>query len=381
MRKRLVEQDYYGASEDAQVKRIAGVYELKSVEESERAVERYISTRDVDRDREILDPDGAILDEYMLSPVVLWAHDYTQPPIGRAEWVKSDGYGLLSRTVYATTPRADEVWQLIRSGFLRTASVGFLPVKRVFRNDPEWAATVAAYSEKWGTDVEAAGAEVITTRWVLLEYSDVPVPANPYALVVAIAKGEVGISNDMLDALGIPDPRSTTAGDDNQWTPDAAGEHCGLHGGECRKGAIPYRREPLADEDTEWDAAEEVRGATPEQLRRMCAWYDETKPDNVTSYKFPHHRRRDYATVWRAVANAMARLPQSDIPAEDIPGVRRHLEGHYRDFGKPIPGESSAPLVMRRSRIAPVIMRRVESPAMTSDDLTREVIHALKGRV
>lgn len=172
----------------------------------------------------------------------------------------------------------------------------------------------------------------------------------------------------------------------DQWTPDAASEHCRLHGGEFHpavgsKGAIPYRREPLADEDTEWDAAEEVRGATPEQLRRMCAWYDETKPDNVTSYKFPHHRRRDYATVWRAVANAMARLPQSDIPAEDIPGVRRHLEGHYRDFGKPIPGESSAPVVMRRSRIAPVIMRRVSPPAITSDDLTREVIHALKGRV
>ena len=191
--------DMYDTS--AEVKRVGWAEEIKTLHEGERAVERYISTRSVDRDREVLDPAGVILDAYKKNPVVLWAHDYSQPPIAKSEWVRRDEFGVKSKTVYAETPRAEEVWQLVKGGFLQTASVGFLPLARIFKGDPTWRDTVQKYNEKWQTDLEKDGAQCITTKWVLLEYSDVPVPANADALITAVAKGLV-VSDDLKAAFG-----------------------------------------------------------------------------------------------------------------------------------------------------------------------------------
>lgn len=187
---------------ELEVKRLAAVAEIKKLETGERAVERYVSTRDVDRDTEVLDPQGAVLDQFKLAPQVLWAHNYAEPPIGKAEWIRADEYGLKSKTIYAETERAEEVWQLIQGGFLKTASVGFIPIKRIWKGDVDWGATVAKYNAKWDTDLENAGATAITTKWLLLEYSDVPVPANINALTYAVAKS-LQLSEGLIDQLGI----------------------------------------------------------------------------------------------------------------------------------------------------------------------------------
>lgn len=200
----LESEGFFDASGEVIVKRRSALSQMEELEEGERAVIRYISTRDVDRDNEVLDPAGAILDQFNLAPQVLWGHDYSLPPIGKAEWVKADSRGLKSKTVYAETERAEEVWQLIKGGFLATASVGFIPVKRVWKGDTEWRDTVGKYNQKWGVDLEKLGAQIVTTKWVLLEYSDVPVPANPNALITSIAKG-LHISEDMRAQLGLDD--------------------------------------------------------------------------------------------------------------------------------------------------------------------------------
>jgi len=189
---------------------------LTGIAPGERAVLRYISTRDIDRDMEVLVPSGCILDEFKLAPQVLWAHDYLSPPTARAEWTHANEYGVKSKTVYAETERAEEVWQLIKGGFLSTASVGFIPLKRVFRGDNEWAAVADKYSQRWETDLEKAGAQAITTDWLLLEYSDVPVPANIHALSYAVAKS-MNLSDGLIEQLGIEEtetdkPTSTEEG-------------------------------------------------------------------------------------------------------------------------------------------------------------------------
>jgi hypothetical protein len=74
------------------------------------------------------------------------------------------GERLLATAQFATRdqyPFADTVFQLIRGGFLRATSVGFLPTKWKYRSD--------------GVDFE---------EQELLEFSVVPVPANPEALLV-----------------------------------------------------------------------------------------------------------------------------------------------------------------------------------------------------
>ena len=193
----------------AEVKRTSIVAKAERFEPDERAVVGYISTRDVDRDGEVLVPQGAILDHYMLNPVVLWSHDYSGLPIGKAEWVKADKNGLKAKRTYANTMQAHEVWSLIEGGFLQTASVGFIPVERTTKRDPGWKDLVKKYNAKWGVDLEKDGAEIITTKWILLEFSEVAVPANPHALITAVAKG-LALSDDMREQLEIPDPADTT---------------------------------------------------------------------------------------------------------------------------------------------------------------------------
>ncbi len=112
------------------------------------------------------------------------------------------------------------------------------------------------------------------------------------------------------------------------------------------KGAIPYKKHKLAPEDEPWDAAKEVAKAEVDDLKEMCAWYDSENPDLKGSYKLPHHKADGYATVWNAVRAAAAVIMGArggaKIPASDMPGVKRHIAGHYKDFdkGEP-PWESS----------------------------------------
>lgn len=119
-------------------------------------------------------------------------------------------------------------------------------------------------------------------------------------------------------------------------------------------GAIPPHKSPaIADEDAEWDASEELaRAEGREQLRRMHAWVDEDgDPDAKSSYKLPHHRA-DGTLVPRGVYAAAQRLDAVDIPEEDKPGVRQHLEAHYQEMGKTAPwGRTAAGLEFRRRRL------------------------------
>jgi hypothetical protein len=181
------------------------VVEKATVDTEERSVIRYISTRDIDRDGEILVPDGAEIKEYMKNPVVLFGHNYSEPPHAKAEWVRRDQYGLKSKTVYADTERGNEVWKLIEGGFLNAASVGFITLEAVHNGGPGWKETVGDLSTKWEMKPkEFDGVRGIITKWLLLEYSDVPVPSNGSALVQR--SKELGISDEMLVTLGLEPP-------------------------------------------------------------------------------------------------------------------------------------------------------------------------------
>jgi len=105
------------------------------------------------------------------------------------------------------------------------------------------------------------------------------------------------------------------------------------------KKILPYRKTPLDPEESEWDANKEVADATVDDLKIMCAWYDEEKPDVKSSYKLPHHRASgNHNCVWRAVAASAAAIMGArggvKIPLADLPGVKAHIGKHYEDFDK-----------------------------------------------
>lgn len=140
----------------------------------ERKMSFTISTAAVDRDGDTIDPRGWDLGSYAKNPVVLWAHDYSKPPVGKAANIKSTEHGLQADVEFlpqGMDPFADMIHDMCKGGFLNATSVGF----RVMEYDEA--------SGRKGYDFK---------KQELLEFSIVPVPANPEALA------QRGIKNEQL---------------------------------------------------------------------------------------------------------------------------------------------------------------------------------------
>jgi len=189
--------------EDAELKRVATTPDKFQFLEGERAIVQYVSTRDMDREGEIVLPGGMNLAEFRRSPVVLWGHNYSEPPIGSDSAIESDGYGLKAKTIYATTARGNECWTLRKEGHLRTSSIGFVPLESVDVHDKGFTAALDAVCKDHAPTLAVRDKiQRITKRALLLEHSDVSVPCNPNALTLAVAKS-LGLSDDMIKQLKI----------------------------------------------------------------------------------------------------------------------------------------------------------------------------------
>ena len=125
------------------------------------------STGTVDRHGDTVAPEGWRLDAYRENPVVLWAHDYRRPAIGRAQSVWRDGGALLARLEFAPTELGREVEGLYRQGYQQGVSVGFRPLRFEERRDARTGAFLG----------------IRFLEQELLEISAVPVPANRGALL------------------------------------------------------------------------------------------------------------------------------------------------------------------------------------------------------
>ena len=178
-----------------------------SIEEGERAAIRLITTPRLDRDGEILLPDGAVLDDFRQSPSVLFGHDYSSLPVGKDVWIKASKKGILAKTVYANHQFAEDVFQCVKGGFLNSNSVGFIPIERIGQNDARFKDIVDRLEKDYGVSRDEANeAKAIYTKWLLLEHSDVPVASNAQSLNIAVSKGELILdSKQFKDELGIPE--------------------------------------------------------------------------------------------------------------------------------------------------------------------------------
>lgn len=321
--------------------------EVKQVEGEDLTLQFTISTGAVDRDNDTINPEGWKLDNYMKNPVVLFAHDYHSLPVANslATWVENTK--LKSRAKFTPKdmyPFGYMVYQFYREGFMRATSVGFNPFKWQFNDE-----------RKFGIDFQ---------EQELLEFSCVPVPANPEALIEATAKGidttplkewAEKVLDEWHEEKGLWLPKSkveqvfSLLNDKKSFlVPDAGDKNSG--DGTVEKGAISYASAhsdgtPKAPEDEEWDGPAEVAAADVEDLKVMCAWVDSENSDKKGAYKLPHHKASgQHAVVWRGVAAAGAALMGGrggvNIPEGDVAGVKAHLARHYREFDKTPPWES-----------------------------------------
>ncbi len=90
-------------------------------------VSGYASTNDIDRDGDIIEASAwgkpGALKGYLKNPIILAYHDHTQP-IGKMVDYTVDSKGL--RIVAEISKAAGKVYNLVKSGILKTFSVGFM---------------------------------------------------------------------------------------------------------------------------------------------------------------------------------------------------------------------------------------------------------------
>ncbi len=176
----------YGLKEDeVELIRKGRVSSQPVIDRDARTVINYISTDAIDRDNEVIEHKGVVLDDYVKNPIVPWAHDYRGLPIGKNLWIKPDRKGLVAKTYFLKHDFAEDVFDLYTEDIkgtgpaLKAWSVGFIPLK--------W--KDAKRDDKVAEDERSQTVRRTYKKWLLLEYSAVPVPSNPEALTLMVEKG------------------------------------------------------------------------------------------------------------------------------------------------------------------------------------------------
>jgi len=143
-----------------------------------------LSTFDLDRFGERIDPQGWDYKRYMDNPVVEWAHRYDIPAIGKIEGLAIDNEGLHGLVFFndkAFDPFGWSIGQRVKAGVIRGGSVGF----RVME--------IEIPSKEDSKD----GTTLIFRKQELLEFSICNVPANPFALAKTIEASKTEITQDL----------------------------------------------------------------------------------------------------------------------------------------------------------------------------------------
>ena len=145
-----------------------------------------LSTFDLDRFGERIDPLGWDFSQYCKNPVVEWAHRYDIPAIGKIEGLTVDGNGLHGLVFFndkSYDPFGWGIGERVKAGVIRAGSVGFrvLEIEIPSKEDKK------------------DGTALIFRKQELLEFSICNVPANPFALAKSMSNEQLAVSNERSD--------------------------------------------------------------------------------------------------------------------------------------------------------------------------------------
>ena len=156
---------------------------LTADSETEKGLPWTLSTFDLDRFGERIDPMGWDFKRYVQNPVVEWAHRYDIPAIGKIEGLTVDDDGLHGLVFFNAKEYDAFGWsigQRVKAGVIRAGSVGFRVVE------------IEIPSKEDSKD----GTSLIFRKQELLEFSICNVPANPLALAKTMNNEELGMRNE-----------------------------------------------------------------------------------------------------------------------------------------------------------------------------------------
>lgn len=188
------------ASRKGQVPHVAvlAAVEMKTDDAGVSTMDFVMSTATPDRMGDTIDQGGWDVSNFVKNPVLLWAHDYGCPPVGKVGGVVVEDGKLKAKGVEFVPREVSEfgwsIGEMFRRGFLTAVSVGFAPKQWTYRDD--------------------GGIDFLKQE--LLELSAVPVPANAEALVEAKGLGLWTKGHDewLAKARGGVQTSARTAGDE-----------------------------------------------------------------------------------------------------------------------------------------------------------------------
>lgn len=156
--------------------------EIIKADEEDHTITGVASHESVDRDGDIIKQEGWDLKNIKKNPVMLWGHEYHGLPIAKIIKIWVEGKKLMFKAKFAgldqAHPFAETVYQMMRDGFLKAFSVGFIP--KELHPNPKTSGYFIDNAE-------------------LLEVSVVTVPSHPNAVVQNIKS--FAENSDQEDAL------------------------------------------------------------------------------------------------------------------------------------------------------------------------------------
>lgn len=158
-----------------------------------RVLQYTLVDESVDRHGDIVRVAGANLKQYMRNPVVMTFHHYSQFPIGNAikTWIDKENKKVMAHILFFDdrvdkTGLSDTAFRFAEAGAMKTGSIGFIPKKsRKPTNEEVKELGISEY----GT---------VYDQWELLEFSIVPLPANPNASTNDFEEVKKGFTKDVL---------------------------------------------------------------------------------------------------------------------------------------------------------------------------------------
>lgn len=153
-------------------------------EEEKKSLNFILSTDGMKRDGNTVDQSGWLLENYLKNPVVLFAHDRTALPVGKGTKIRKSKGNLIGTCEFVDFsipeigPKSEALYRLYKDGIMSATSVGFKALDAVQMTEDE----IEAELKKMKQKLKPYYGGIRFTKMDLLEYSLVPVPADPDAL-------------------------------------------------------------------------------------------------------------------------------------------------------------------------------------------------------
>lgn len=165
--------------------------------EADGTASGWASTRMVDYSQDVIVPEGIRLDAFNRNPVMFWAHRSSDMPIAKATSSTIDPMGLRIGIKFACAenPEAAMVYRLVKGGYLKGLSVGFIALKGLVKGQQGFEEENTLLRQRW-PEYDGSARRIIQ-KMLLLEVSCVSIGDNSSAVMTSVK----GLSQDDMPII------------------------------------------------------------------------------------------------------------------------------------------------------------------------------------